>query len=748
MSASTRCGALIAGRDWSGTALGPVADWPVSLRTMVDFVLCSPVPMVMLWGDAGIMLYNDAYSSFAGARHPGLLGEEVRRGWPEMAEFNDRVMRTGLAGGTLSYKAREFTLYRHGAPEQVFLDLDYSPVHGDDGAPSGVLAIVSDTSERVRGERLRLAAEAALTAERDRARGVLENMDEGFVLLDPAFRVLDINAGALRLEHRSRDELIGLTQWEAWPDTEQSELGTLYRRAMAERVPVSLEHRYRWSDGTDAWLDMRAYPTAEGLAIFYRDVTERRRETERAIDAAERVELALTAGAIVGTWVWDVPGDRFVADDRFAASFDLDPALCRAGLPVERVLDAVHPADRERVDRALSTALGRGGPYCCDYRVHQRDGTYRWVEANGRVELAANGTPLRFPGVLLDIDGRRSTEAERDRAMALLRTFAQAVPGVVYAKDRDGRLLVGNRGTTELIGRPPADYLGRTDAEFLDDPDEARAIMANDRRIMESGAGEQLEEEVRLADGRRAVWLSTKAPLCDDAGTVIGLVGSSVDITDRITAERALAEALKTSDVLLHEVNHRVKNSLQLVTSLLALQAGQARDPALRQSLMEARGRIAVIAAMHQRLYSTSQHDRVDFGDYLRELAAETLASLGGGDRIGFETRIEPGIIVMLGQAVPLALVVSELLTNALKYAFPVGRNGSVLLALERNCDMMVLTVTDDGIGLPAGFDPGKGGLGMRIVTSLVRQVRGILTVPSAVSGTTFRIDIPHDQLR
>lgn len=715
---------------------------------MVNFVLGSPVPMVMLWGEAGIMLYNDAYSVFAGARHPGLLGREVRRGWPEVAAFNDHVMRVGLAGGTLSYKDQELTLYRHGVPEQVFMDLDYSPVTGDDGTPAGVLAIVIETTERVRADRLRRAAEAALTAERDRARGVLENMDEGFVLLDHDFRVVDINAEGLRLEARGKEAVVGRTQWEAWPNTEHSALGDLYRRAMAERVPVALEHRYHWAAGHDAWLDVRAYPTAEGLAIFYKDVTERRRAIGRAAAAAERVELALTAGAIVGTWVWDVPTDCFIADDRFAASFGLDPALCRAGLPLEQVTDSIHAADRDRVAAAIADVLRRGGAYRGEYRVRQQDGVFRWIEANGHVELADDGAALRFPGVLLDIDVRRATEAERDRAMTLLRVFAEAVPGVVYAKDREGRMLVGNHGTTELLGKPPAEYLGRTDAETLDDQVQARAVMATDRRIMETGIAERIEEEVRLPDGRDAIWLSTKAPLRDETGTVIGLVGSSIDITDRIAAERALAEALKTSDILLHEVNHRVKNSLQIVTSLLALQAGEAKDPALRQSLIEARGRIAVIAGMHQRLYSTSQHDRVDFGDYLAELAAETLASLGGGDRIRFDTRIEAGIVVLLGQAVPLALVVSELLTNAVKYAFPDGRTGRVLLALERADDDLVLTVADDGVGLPAGFDPaGKGGLGMRIVTSLVRQVRGRLTVPPA-AGAVFRIDLAHDDLR
>lgn len=744
LATGSGCGALIAGRDWAATPLGPIADWPLSLRTLLGLVLRSRVAMVMLWGEAGIMLYNDAYSDFAGARHPDLLGKPVREAWPEVADFNDNVMQVGLAGGNLSYTDQALTLHRRGVPEQVIMNLDYSPVFDELGVAAGVLCIVVETTERVTAERAQRHAKTALVAERDRARGVLENMTEGFVLLDSHFIVLDVNAEGLRLEQRSRDEIVGRQLGQSWDGARDSEIGRLLLRAMTNRIPAALEHHFVWPDGRSAWLDVRVYPTAEGLAMFYKDVTSRHQVLAAAAEAAERVQLALDAGAIIGTWVWDVPANRFIADDRFAASFGLDPEICRKGLPLDHVTQAIHAEDHARVAAAIAEAVARGGQYRSQYRVRQADDSYRWIEANGHVELGPDGTASRFPGVLIDIDDRRAVEAERDRAMTLLRTFAEAVPGVVYAKDRQGRMIVANHGTSALIGKPPSAYLGLTDAEFLDDKDQALQVMATDRRIMESGIPEQLEEDVRLANGSDAVWLSTKAPLRDNAGAVIGLVGSSVDITARISAERALEDALRTSDVLLHEVNHRVKNSLQIVTSLLMLQARQARDPALSQSLMEARGRIAVIAGMHQRLYSTSQHDRVDFGDYVRDLATEALVSLGSNDRIRFDTQIEPGIVIVLNQAVSLALVVTELVTNAIKYAFPAGREGQIRLVLERKHETVVLTVADNGIGLPDDFDPARrNSLGMKIVTALARQVRGQVTIGNAQPGAVFKIDIP-----
>lgn len=145
-------GALIRAFDWAATDLGPLEQWPQSLRTTAALLLLSPVPIVLLWGAKGYMIYNDAYSVFAGGRHPSLLGCEVRKGWDEIADFNDNVMRVGLAGGTLAYKDQQLTLVRHGRPEPVWMDLDYSPVLDESGKPGGVIAIVVETTERVRAE--------------------------------------------------------------------------------------------------------------------------------------------------------------------------------------------------------------------------------------------------------------------------------------------------------------------------------------------------------------------------------------------------------------------------------------------------------------------------------------------------------------------------------------------------------------------------------------------------------------------
>lgn len=152
-------------RAWSGaeTPLGPPPQWPERLKSTLQLVLASPTPMVMFWGESGLLLYNDAYAVIAGAKHPAILGCNLLEAWPEVTELHDEVMRTVLAGGSpLSYRDLPLVLHRNGVAEDVWLNVDYSPIFGDSGAALGVLAVVTETTALVGAQRERDAAEQAL----------------------------------------------------------------------------------------------------------------------------------------------------------------------------------------------------------------------------------------------------------------------------------------------------------------------------------------------------------------------------------------------------------------------------------------------------------------------------------------------------------------------------------------------------------------------------------------------------------
>ena len=210
------------------------------------------------------------------------------------------------------------------------------------------------------------------------------------------------------------------------------------------------EYRFRRADGSYAEVLDRGYVIrgADGQAVrmigAMLDITDRKRaeqalrESEAlARENIERVQLALAAGAIIGIWNWDLVSDRLTVDEAFVHAFGLDPALGRIGLSLEQVLATVHPDDKPALSAAIGKAIARGGAYAQQYRVRRADGKYYWIEANGRVQQAPDGTPLNFPGVLIDVEKRRAVEAERDRVAAELRALNETLEQRVAERTAD-----------------------------------------------------------------------------------------------------------------------------------------------------------------------------------------------------------------------------------------------------------------------------------------------------------------------
>ena len=172
-------------------------------------------------------------------------------------------------------------------------------------------------------------------------------------------------------------------------------------------------------------------PETTGRVLVERRLAEEQAALARSEAHArlnvERVQLALAAGAIIGTWHWDLPTDRFTVDEAFARAFGLDPTLGREGIPLAQIISTVHSDDRAALTEAIEEAIARGGVYAHQYRTRRADGNYYWLEASGRVDKAPDGTALRFPGVLIDIEKRRADEAERVRVTEELRSLNETL---------------------------------------------------------------------------------------------------------------------------------------------------------------------------------------------------------------------------------------------------------------------------------------------------------------------------------
>jgi PAS domain S-box-containing protein len=473
-----------------------------------------------------------------------------------------------------------------------------------------------------------------------------------------------------------------------------------------------------------------------GVCTETTELIERRRHhkvTEKALQeaadaattAAERIDLILRAGAVMGSWIWDIPGDRVIADEQFARSFGLDLTLCRAGLSLDRLMALVHSADRSRVAEEIAAAVGRGGTYRSEHRVLPMDGEYRWAETSGELEVDETGAALRLSCVLIDIEARRRAQDALHTSNALLRTFMEAVPGVIYAKDREGRLLIGNAGTARLLGKSFDEFIGRTDLELLDDAAEAQAVMANDRRIMATGVAEQIEEQVTSPDGTSTWWLSTKVPLRSAEGEIIGLVGTSIDITARRRAEQQRA-------LLVNELNHRVRNTLTVVHGI----ARQTfREPAALGQLEKFGARLIALSRAHNLLT-----DQNWAAANLRDVVGEQLGSDSLGERISLEG---PEVFLSPAVSAGLALVLHELCTNATKYGALSHGSGQVRISWRLVSETKRVKLRWAEIDGPPVVAPERRGFGTKLIERALAAEEGRVTLHFLSTGVVCEVEAP-----
>lgn len=679
--------------------------------------------------DGRIILVNDAARRLARCDIEGMSLGEAASVWGDLFEGGRRLAEaeTPLQRALLGevQVGREVQIVRHDGFVQTLL-ISAAPVRVD-GAIVAAISNLSEITEFRRSE--------------ERYRALIESLPIGVLRSTVGGDIVDANDAFLEMVRFSREEMeAGLVRWR---DLTPAEYFARDEAAIAEAIAdgrcTPYEKAYLRKDGT-------VFPILIGSSMigarkdeaiaFILDLSERQ-AAERAVRESEQQLRNLLDSLFAFVGILDIDGILLWANRAplEAAGLTLDDVRGKAF--EEAYWWCYDPQVQARIAAAIARAA-QGASSRCDIGARMVGGSIMTIDFLIAPLCNAEGVIINLVASAVDVTERKAAEEALRESEGRLH-LAQDAGGIgVWDWDVVTDHAVWSDSFFRLLGLEPKPGPQRVETFFAALHPDDRDRVAGE--VEEALAGGSYRSQYRVVDaGGEVHWLAAQGEIKKDAvGRPVRMIGVAYDVT----AQRSL---LRQKEIMLREVNHRVKNSLQLVSSLLGLQHSTAEDESLRSQLAEADRRILTIAKIHEHLYrGVDPLNTIEFAGYLGDLCRELEETLAGPGKIAIEVDADSADLPT-DQVISLALIVNELVTNATKYAFDEGKGGRIDVCFRKDTTGGCrLIVADDGRGLPADYRlDASPGLGMKVVSGLARSMRAELAFDSAGAGARFTISLP-----
>lgn len=561
-------------------------------------------------------------------------------------------------------------------------------------------------------------------------------------------------------------EIVGKTLFDLMPPEEAEKARGIFKRLTATPAPIDrLAVHYRHADGHEVVLETCGVPLysdngeLKGYRGMARDITNRLNMARELRESESRLRLSQQY-ANIGTWEWAIrTGELYWSDQIWPLFGYPDKSLTPT---YDNFLQAVHPDDRNAVENAIHTCFEQGSQYDVEHRVVWPDGQVRWVREVGNVERDESGQPVRMLGVVIDIQARKEAELRLFESEQRYRALLENASDAIVLLEQQGVVVDGNYLAEELFGLQRVALVGNS-IDDLYDPHEREYNRKKFRQTLQGKNTVAYETRIKTGDGQAVpVDVRQKTIVIGGEKIVQAIIR---DITERRQREQErLRETEEQRDALVREVHHRIKNNLQGIIGLLSTEL-KTSGKNLEQAVEHALTQISSIALVHG-----LQGHRSGSTLLLCEMVPALVEALDmlGGNRlpVDVELDIQNPLEVIEDEAVPVALILNELLANAMKHSRPDNERKPVKIILQANDNLGQLVIHSPGGQLPDGFDfqTGAGcGTGLGLVRGLLPRsgmtivyqqmpaevvTRVIVTEPvvTSVSMRSCDCDLPDDK--
>ena len=422
----------------------------------------------------------------------------------------------------------------------------------------------------------------------------------------------------------------------------------------------------------------------------------------------------------------------------------------------------IHPNDRKEIIEKLEMCRDRGERFATEYRFRRKDGSYLYVEDSGIFLKDEQGHSYRDIGVMKDITVIKLASKKLKESEERYKSFMKNFRGIAFQGNLDFKLILLEGNVEEITGYREDDFIyEKVNWQQIVFPEDWKKLVNNNEKLKNDPLlFIEHEYRIRHKDGKIKWVREIIQNVSDRTGKKRILQGAVYDITGQKEAEESLR---KIEEIRKKEIHHRIKNNLQVISSLLELQAERFSEKEVLEAFRESQNRVATMAIIHEELYRSRNSEILDFSEYLQKLTADLLRSYNVRDDVRMELDVKETFLGM-DTAIPLGIIINELVSNSLKHAFPQGRKGEIRIKLcraEENVEnksisnstnnigakssvdkssQYSLVVSDNGLGFPKDLDfRNTGSLGLQLVNILVEQLEGTIELQKGAE-TTFKI--------